>query len=458
MSPVPFFYDEQIRRYLLQFIRLFSNFQVQFTDRSGSKTLQRVPVRYGDSSRQAASILRNNSEASLNSTPMISCYISNLEYDRERVQNPYFVSNMSIRERAYDANAHEYLTTQGNAFTIERLMPVPYKLTMKADLWTSNTEQKLQLVEQLSCVFNPSLEIQSTDNYIDWTSLTVVTLDTTTWSSRSIPVGTDDNIDIFTYNFTVPIWISPPAKIKKLGVIQKIIAGLYDPQGNLDTANIDDWLLFGRKEYYTPLNYGVILNQNTLTLLKYQDTTNANLSKNGTKDNWHNLINLYGALNDGVSQIRLLQSDGETEVIGKVHYHPTDDSILLFNVDADTIPVNTETAVNAIINPLTTSPGHGLPADANGQRYILTEDIGSLVNAPGAVAWRGADNQDLVAHVNDIIQYNGSHWTVSFNAMETLDIKYVTNLATNQQYKWTGSKWIRSYEGEYKNGRWSIVL
>ena len=133
-------------------------------------------------------------------------------------------------------------------------------------------------------------------------------------------------------------------------------------------------------------------------------------------------------------------------------------SILLFNVDADTIPVNTEAAVNAIINPLTTSPGHGLPADANGQRYILTEDIGSSVNAPGAVAWRGADNQDLVAHVNDIIQYNGSHWTVSFNAMETLDIKYVTNLATNQQYKWTGSKWIRSYEGEYKNGRWSIVL
>ena len=176
MSPVPFFYDEQIRRYLLQFIRLFSNFQIQFKDRSGNFTLQRVPVRYGDSSRQAASILRNNSEASLNSTPMISCYIGNLEYDRERVQNPYFVSNMSIRERAYDEEAQEYLTTQGNAFTIERLMPVPYKLTMKADLWTSNTEQKLQLVEQISCVFNPSLEIQSTDNYIDWTSLTTVNI------------------------------------------------------------------------------------------------------------------------------------------------------------------------------------------------------------------------------------------------------------------------------------------
>ena len=458
MSAVPFFYDEQIRRYLLQFMRLFSNFQIQFSDRDGNKTLQRVPIRYGDSSRQASAIQRNNSENLMNSTPMISCYIGNLEYDRERVQNPYFVSNMNIRERAYDAETEEYLTTQGNAFTVERLMPVPYKLTMKADLWTSNTEQKLQLVEQISCVFNPSLEIQSTDNYIDWTSLTTVTLDTTNWSSRNIPVGTDDNIDIFTYNFTVPIWISPPAKIKKLGVIQKIIAGLYDAQGNLDTTNIDDWLLLGRQEYYTPLNYGVILNQNNLILLKYEDTTNANLTKNGTRDNWHNLVNLYGKLNDGISQIRLLQSDGETEVIGTVAYHPTDDSILLFSVNGDTIPVNTESAVNAIINPLATSPGNGLPAHANGQRYILTESIGADGNTDGADGWKGADNQDLVANANDIIQYNGSHWTVSFNAAETLDIKYVTNLATNQQYKWTGSKWVRSYEGEYKNGRWSIVL
>jgi hypothetical protein len=459
MTAVPFFYDEQIKRYLIQFIRLMSNFQVQFgKDTEGNVTLQRVPARYGDSSRQAANILRNNSENTLNTVPMISCYISGLAYDRERVQNPYFVSNMHIRERAYDEHTGEYQTTQGNAFTIERLMPAPYKLTIKADIWTSNTEQKLQIIEQLGWLFNPSIEVQSTDNYVDWTSLSVVTLTDTSWSSRSIPVGTDDPIDIFTYTFEMPIWISAPVKIKKLGVIQKIIGGIYDAHGNLNLDNIDQWTLLGNRSYYTPMNYGVILNGNQLTLLKYQDTTNPNLSKNGTRDNWRALINVYGKLTEGISQIRLLQSDEETEVIGTVAFHPTDDSVLLFTVNQDTIPVDTEAAVNAIINPLTKGPGAGLPAATTGQRYILTQSIGDAANIDGADAWKGTGSQDLVANANDIIQYNGTQWVVSLDSRETLEIKYVTNIATNQQYKWTGSHWIRSYEGEYKNGRWSIVL
>ena len=55
-------------------------------------------------------------------------------------------------------------------------MPTPYTLSMKADIWTSNTDQKLQLLEQILVLFNPALEIQTTDNYIDWTSLSVVYL------------------------------------------------------------------------------------------------------------------------------------------------------------------------------------------------------------------------------------------------------------------------------------------
>ena len=64
----------------------------------------------------------------------------------------------------------------------------------------------------------------------------------------------------------------------------------------------------------------------------------------------------------------------------------------------------------------------------------------------------------LVAKANDIVQYTSGQWQVVFEATEVTDIGYVTNLATNQQYKWTGSRWMRSYEGEYKNGKWSIVL
>jgi hypothetical protein len=262
-----FFYDQQIRRYIIQFIRMISNFQVQFgKDRNGIIALQRVPVIYGDSSRQVASVIQQNSESTLNSTPCMAVYISDLSYDRERVQNPTYVGKLNVRERYFNPATGNYSTTQGDVLTVERLMPVPYKLTLKLDIWTSNTEQKLQIIEQISTLFNPALEIQSTDNYIDWTSITYVLLTQTNWSSRTIPVGTGIDIDIATLTFELPIFISAPALVKKLGVIQKIIANVFDANGNLDDAIYNDANLLS-KQYITPLQYGVILLDNQLRLV-----------------------------------------------------------------------------------------------------------------------------------------------------------------------------------------------
>ena len=94
-----------------------------------------------------------------------------------------------------------------------------------------------------------------------------------------------------------------------------------------------------------------------------------------------------------------------TEVIGTVAYNTTDESILDFTVDIDTIPANTQGAINAVINPLKNGPGDGLPAAANGQRYLILEDIGSTVNtAGGAALWPDASADDLQASKFDIIK------------------------------------------------------
>ena len=208
-----YFYDGQLRRFLVQFIRIVSNFEVEFgKDRDGTRTLQRVPVYYGDASRQAQIILKGNSENTLNAVPAMAAYISGLTYEQSRMQEPNFVSKMNLRMREYDATTGLYSGNQGDSYTIERLMPVPYKLTMKLDIWTSNTEQKMQLIEQIAVLFNPSLEIQSTDNYIDWTSLSFVQLTELLWTSRVIPAGADESIDIASLTFDMPIWISSPAK------------------------------------------------------------------------------------------------------------------------------------------------------------------------------------------------------------------------------------------------------
>jgi hypothetical protein len=457
---VDFFYDEQIRRFLLQFTRIFSGFQVEYgRDDSGNVTYQTVPVRYGDASRQAQAILQNNSANSMPSAPMMSFYISAMKYARDRVQEPYHVDTRSFRQRAWDEDTQTYETTQGNAFTVKRHMPVPYDLTIKLDIWTTNTNQKWQLLEQITPLFNPSVEIQSTDNYIDWTSLTVVELNDINYTSRTVPVGTEEPIDIVTLTFTVPIWISMPAKVTKLGVIHKIIAGIYDADGNTNSLLENDDLLLGTRMQVTPHGYQVLLIGNQLQVLKSSavDEPNTDLGSLVTQDDsillWHAVIEEYGKLRDGISQIRLENDTNDIEIVGTVAYHPTDDRIMLFTVDQDTLPANSLAAVTAVIDPQRSGPGAGLAAAATGQRYLLTDDIGAADNTDAADSWGS-----IVAGVNDIIQYNGTSWVVDFDASATENTEYVTNLNTSLQYKWDGTQWVRSYEGLYAGGKWSLVI
>jgi hypothetical protein len=458
---------------LLQFARIFSNFDVEYGPNqagqgpgSETDTLIRVPVRYGDASRQAQTILQNNSANDMPSTPLMTFYITDLKYDRPRMQEPNFVNNIAVRQRTYDSATDTYETTQGNAFTIERVMPVPYEMTINLDIWTSNTNQKMQLLEQILTLFNPSLEIQSTDNYIDWTSLTVLYLKDSRWSSRTIPVNATDPIDVATLTFTLPMWITPPAKVKKLGVIERIIASVYDAQGDLNNALTNSDLLLGTRQKFTPYAYQVLLIDNKLQALRSQQTIdepNASLTPPDSPDSnllWHSVINLYGTLRPGISYITLEQPDG-TDVTGTVAYDPTDDRFLLFTVNAGTVPPNTLAPITAVIDPLAGGPGDGLAPAAVGQRYLFTQATGSYHN-PGLTnpeIWTGVNGQPLVASANDIVEYDGFRWNIVFDsASSPANLQYVTNITTELQYRWSGTAWVKSYQGLYPGGTWTLVL
>ena len=453
-----FFYDNQIRRFLVQFARIFSNWQVtKGKDPAGNDILVRVPVMYGDSSRMAATQIAGNSASSLPSAPLITYYISGLEYDQRRTQDPYFIDKMAVRQRTWNPQTQSYEQTQGQAFTVERVMPVPYTLRITVEFWTTNYQQKLELIEQLGVLFNPSMEIQSTDNFIDWTSLSVVYQDGLTFSSRSIPQGTGNPIDVMTWKFYMPIWISSAAKIKKLGVIHRIIASIF--QGSaLDDMQEDD-LLLGTRQKITPYGYKLLLIGNTLQILP----ANQNFSPNNdnldlppnpnTSVYWHSVLNVYGTVREGLSQIWLENPYMDTEIVGTINYHPTDDRLLIFTIDPDTLPQNTLLPVDSVINPLQKGPGVGLPIASAGQRYLIVEDIGSTTNTDPPVAWG-----NLVAKANDIVEFDGSSWYVSFDSTELTTVQYVTNLTTKVQYRYTQGAWMKSWEGWYDQGSYSIVI
>lgn len=454
------FYDGQTRRFLLQISRFFSNFQVRYgMDEDGNYQYKTVPVRYGDGTRVVNSIIRQNSENAVIPTPMISFYITGIDYRRDWMQNPSHVDKMQVRQRDVDESTGEMLTTGGNAFTIERHMPVPHTMSINVDIWTSNTEQKFQIFEQITWLINPSFELQSTDNYVDWTSLSRMERVGMTWTNRSIPQGVDDSIDIGSFQFELPFWITPPAKQKRLGVVKSIIASVFDETGSIDDGFIDNDIVMGTRVKTSWNNYGVLLLNGEAQLLQESDTfidqSNDLVAPEAVSNNavtWKALLNGFGEFQNGISQLRITLDD-DTDIVGTVSFHPTDDFKLLFNVDADTVPTNTLSAVNKIINPLQKGPSAGLDATTAGQRYLITQDIGDSDNTDGPDAWG-----DLVASANDIIEYSGGEWIVSFDASATTTTQYMTNLNTSIQYKWDGAQWVRSYEGQHTSGNWSIVI
>jgi hypothetical protein len=455
-----FFYDNQVRRFLIQFGKIFSNWYVtKGKDPAGNDILVRVPVMYGDSSRQASTIIANNSASNLPSAPLMTYYITGLEYDQRRTQDPTFIDKIQVRQRSYNTETQSYETVQGQAFTIERLMPVPYTLRVSVDLWTTNYNQKLELIEQLGTLFNPSLEIQSTDNFIDWTSLSVVYQDGITFTSRSIPQGTGNPIDVLSWKFYMPIWISNAAKLKKMGVIEKIIASIFSGSA-LDDIQNDD-LLLGTRQKITPYGYKLLLIGNSLQLLPanqdfYPSNEDLDLPPNpNTSLYWSSLLNVYGTLRPGISQIWLQNPFMDTEIVGTIVPDPVDDRLLIYDIDPDTLPQNTLDPVDSVINPLVTGPNAGLPPAENGVRYLIVDNIGS--EGDTTISWG-----NVVAYANDIIEYDSSmgEWFVSFDSAQATTVEYVTNLTTSIQYRYVNTEdaWMKSWEGWYDQGSYSIVI
>jgi len=349
-------------------------------------------------------------------------------------------------------------------------------------------------MEQLLMLFNPSLEIQTTDNYVDWSSLTSVELTGTSFSSRSIPIGTESEIDIAQLSFTTPIYINMPAKVKKLGIITNVIMSIFDESnGTINLGNSTPEL----KAYSdSPPERATMNKQNkrterdslnvsvtTATYKDYDMVVMNNIAqiidrgKTGTVT-WTKLLEvLPGEYRAGLSQLQLQRKilageDTSISVNGTVTINPLDESQLVVAWDEDTIPTNTTLPSPAGRNntgsiDFIIDPGKYNPTDAKaaGLRLLLLGDINTSSNVgeagyDGPDAWKNADNTDFVAGENDIVEWSGTAWSVVFDASTDSGTatKYITNLNTGVQYRWTGTEWILSFEGEYRKGTWRLSL
>lgn len=447
ITPYEFFYDAQQTRFLEQIVRAFSGFQYQTGMQGGPPQTVMVPCHLALTDQMVANIRANGSENVANACPMITVWQNGLTGRITDLQNPSHIDYRQVFERQIIDG--KYGPGLGNTYSVERIMPLPFTMSVQVDVWTSNLDQKYQLIEQILVAMYPEFQIQNSDNALDWTAVTICFIeDEIEFTSRTIPIGTassNDNLDIFTIRLRVPIYLTAPAKVRKLVRVEEIIANIgsqsYDLKGEPEIGTLLQQVII------TPRDYFILVEGNMITLLNGKG---GERMADNTVPTWIDLFNLYGQFTPNVSTIRLsLTSDIEGPYVSGTLQAGATPNTLLWTINANTLPGNTLPPVNAVIDPLRTYPGQGLPAAADGARYMLVNDVGH------SLAWG-----NLSASANDIIQYSLGQlqWTVVFNSKGNMAPQFVLNLYTGRQLYWRGDEWIMSIDNYYSPGHWHLDL
>lgn len=226
----PFYYDNQIKRMLVQIMACFTGYQVRTgQQRDGRHRFLDVPIIYGDMQKAVGYILQGGSENTVSYLPIMSCTMTSLTQKSEWRQAPQHYERLNIIERARDAEGNLLINQPGKKKSIERWQPVPYDMGIEISIWASNNDQMFQLMEQILSVFNPDMDIALSNSLADWTFLTSLIFEGDTRFERAVPQGTDsDPLFVVTLPFTTVIWMSVPAKVMDSQYIFKINVPIFE--------------------------------------------------------------------------------------------------------------------------------------------------------------------------------------------------------------------------------------
>jgi hypothetical protein len=215
----PYFFDNQIRQYLLQFASIFYGLQIQTgIGECDVAEMITVPCVLGHRDRVVAAINAGNTQNRVFSIPAMSFHMTalNIAPERRRVQ-AYVDQRVTLPVGGIFPN---------DLTVVKRVMPVPYTMEVELAIYTSNMQQRDQILEQILVLFNPDLQIQKSDGPFDWTKLTNVELLGIN-NEENYPASTDRRIIQWTLNFSMPIYLSIPMGVKD-DLVRKIIVQISD--------------------------------------------------------------------------------------------------------------------------------------------------------------------------------------------------------------------------------------
>jgi hypothetical protein len=228
-----YFYEGQLRSYLLQFCNIFAGLTVKTgKGECAEEEFISVPIAIGSRDRVVAAIQAGNTQNKPFTVPSMVANMAGLEISSQR-------KGIGVVDR------RTFLPAGGvypaDLKTVTRVMPIPYIMTTELAIIASNTQQMHQILEQLLVLFDPILQIQTSDAALDWTKIASVEL-TGINNEENYPPGGERRLLMWTLTFATNIWLSAPVDMKddvvrkitlRIGDLSSFQINEYDDEGNL---------------------------------------------------------------------------------------------------------------------------------------------------------------------------------------------------------------------------------
>jgi len=214
------FYHKQIRNSVIAFGTIFNNINIKRLDSSGNplQTIK-VPLSYSPKEKfiarleQQASLTGSDSKVAI-TLPRMAFDVVGYSYDPTRKLN----KNQKVT--AVTTNAD---TTKLNS----QYSPVPYDISFELNVFTSNSDDGLQIIEQILPYFQPDYTVTMIENStMDIKRDIPFVLENVDYEDSYAGSLTTTRRITYTLKFTAKIYLYGP--ISTSAVIKKVSADLYE--------------------------------------------------------------------------------------------------------------------------------------------------------------------------------------------------------------------------------------
>ena len=210
------FYHETMRKVVVAFGTIFNNINIVRTNSSGAVTQSmKVPLAYGPKQKFLTRLREDpnlNKKVAL-TLPRIGFEISGIAYDPSRKLN-----SIQKVKKTNDSESGKTLSSQ--------FMPVPYNMDFELVVMAKQSDDALQIVEQILPFFQPDYTITLNDNTAMGTTRDVpIILTGVTYADEYEGSFEDRRVLTYTMSFTAKFYLYGPVTDQK--VIKQVQVDQY---------------------------------------------------------------------------------------------------------------------------------------------------------------------------------------------------------------------------------------